>query len=201
MSVSTLKYCSAPLNWNIYLKFVSGQPLAEQYYFNFTWKSVEVEPILFLKILDLDMAVFCFVFCGVPWRLCAFCMLIRIFLSSTFLDCNKLCRAWEPELSQVNWGIDGVLWHKANWEISETALKRVSSRITHLFLLLSCPISSTISPDSYQHWYFDCDFDCVKISFSEKFRYPYWAKAWPLLCLNTFVTSGHNKDVTHHTRV
>lgn len=98
-------------------------------------------------------------------------------------------------------GLRGVLWHKANWEISETALKRVSSRITHLFLLLSCPISSTISPDSYQHWYFDCDFDCVKISFSENLRYPYWAKAWPLLCLNTFVTSGHNKDVTHHTRV
>lgn len=68
MSVSTLKYCSAPLNWNIHLKFVSGQPLAEQYCFNFTWKSVKIEPILFLKISDLDMAVFCFVlfFVGYP---------------------------------------------------------------------------------------------------------------------------------------
>lgn len=68
MSVSTLKYCSAPLNWNIYVKFVCGQPLAEQYCFNFTWKSVKIEPVLFLKISHLDMAVFCFllVFVGYP---------------------------------------------------------------------------------------------------------------------------------------
>lgn len=40
------------------MKFVCGQPLVEQYCFNFTWKSVKIEPILFLKISDLDMSVF-----------------------------------------------------------------------------------------------------------------------------------------------
>lgn len=38
MSISALIYCSTPLNWNNYMKFVSGQPLAEQYCFNFTLK-------------------------------------------------------------------------------------------------------------------------------------------------------------------
>lgn len=58
-------------------------------------------------------------------------------------NCPKLIR-----------GLREVLWHKASWEISETALTPVSSRMMYLFLL-SCPISSAISPGSYQHRYFE----------------------------------------------
>lgn len=103
-------------------------------------------------------------------------------------NCPKLIRA-----------LKGVLWHTASWEISETASTGVSSRIVHLFLLLSCPISSAVSPGCCQHRYYDCDFGCVKTP--EKLRCPYWAKAWLLLYLNTFVTSEQNKDVTHHTHM
>lgn len=35
----------------------------------------------------------------------------------------------------------------------------------------------------------------------EKLRCPYWAKVCLLLYLNAFVTSEHDEDVTHHTRV
>lgn len=112
------------------------------------------------------MAVFCFglVFMGY----CEECVLsvcsAGFFFQVCFWAAISCAEHGSQNCPKLIRGLKGVLWHKASWEISETALTRVCSRIMHLFLLLSCPISPAISPGSYQHWYYDCDFDCVKRS-------------------------------------
>lgn len=198
MSVSTLKYCSAPLNWNIYMKFVCGQPLAEQYCFNFTWKSVKIEPILFLKIFNLDVAVFCLVlfFVGYPGdslhSVCSAGFFFQVHFWAA-ISCAEHGSQNCPKL--IDWGGPVVQSQLGNFLDSPD--------------MCQLQYHALVPPPFLSHWLFSISRLLPTLVFrlwlfvktQEKLRCPYWAKAGLLLYLNAFVTCEHDEDVTHHTRV